>query len=127
MITWPFVDHLIDYVVDCHVGHYGEEFVSKRKEKLETWSNWVTRHLVLSHSFVFRHFLTYSEEQVICLSVSLSSGFICLVLGSDNFYYVTYFKIWKAGKRRAEKDEFCGAQLLLTLEYPDVRTDLNKV
>ena len=33
---------------------------------------------------------------------------------------------WKAGKRRAEKDEFCGAQLLLTIEHPDVRTDLSK-
>ena len=52
---------------------------------------------MLSHSFVFRHFLTCAEEQE-----------------------------WKAGKRRAEKDEFCGAQLLLTIEHPDVRTDLNK-
>ena len=48
---------------------------------------------MLSHSFVFRHFLTCAEEQE-----------------------------WKAAKRRAEKDEFCGAQLLLTIEHPDVRT-----
>ena len=45
-------------------GRYGEEFVSKRKEKLEGWSNRVARHPVMSRSFVFRHFLTCQDEQV---------------------------------------------------------------
>lgn len=53
-------------------GRYGEEFVVKRKEKLEAWSNRVARHPVMAHSFVFRHFLTCTEEQVSCPSVSLS-------------------------------------------------------
>ena len=69
----------------------------------------------MSHSFVFRHFLTCAEEQVSCPSVSLSAHSLFNVPQE-----------WKAGKRRAEKDEFCGAQLLLTIEHPDVRTDLNK-
>ena len=38
-------------------------FISKCEEKLEAWSNRVARHPVLSHSFVFRYFLTCSEEQ----------------------------------------------------------------
>ena len=53
-------------------GRYGEEFVSKRKEKLEGWSNRVARHPVMSRSFVFRHFLTCQDEQVslsVCVNV----------------------------------------------------------
>jgi len=45
-------------------GCYGEEFISKRKEKLEGWSNQVARHPVMSRYFVFRHFLMYQDEQV---------------------------------------------------------------
>ena len=45
-------------------GRYGEEFVSKCKEKLEGWSNRVTRHSMMSRSFVFRHFLTCQDEQI---------------------------------------------------------------
>ena len=108
--------------------------MSKRKEKLEAWSNRIARHPVLSHSFVFRHFLTCAEEPVSCLSVSLSSNLISLYPYKSCSYCddmrlkdsLFMPQEWKAGKRRAEKDEFCGAQLLLTIEHPDVRTDLNR-
>ena len=43
-------------------GRYGEEFVEKRKEKLQMWTNRVARHPILSRSAVFQHFLTCPDS-----------------------------------------------------------------
>jgi sorting nexin-9/18/33 len=84
-------------------GRYGEEFVEKRREKLQMWTNRIARHPILSRSDVFHHFLTCPE--------------------SDE-------REWKAGKRKAEKDEVCGANLYLCLEpqvVPEVSENEKKV
>jgi len=60
-------------------GCYGKGFVEKHKEKLEAWSNRVARHPMLSHSFVFRHFLTCAEE-LVSLFVVVSSCYQLILL-----------------------------------------------
>ncbi len=50
-ISWP-------------TGRYGEDFVEKRREKLERWTNRVARHPVLSRSEVMGHFLLCDDEGV---------------------------------------------------------------
>lgn len=40
------------------IGRYGEEFIEKRCEKLQMWTNRIARHPVLSRSDVVYHFLT---------------------------------------------------------------------
>lgn len=79
-----------------YYGRYGEEFVEKRREKLQMWSNRVARHPVLSRSEVIVHFFLCDDE------------------GSQ----------WKAGKRRAEKDEFIGQNFFPTIQHPEVTIDL---
>ena len=39
-------------------GRYGEEFIEKRCEKLQMWTNRIARHPILSRSDVVHHFLT---------------------------------------------------------------------
>ena len=43
------------------VGRFGEEFVEKRRAKLQMWTNRVARHPVLSTSDVFQHFVTCGD------------------------------------------------------------------
>lgn len=79
-----------------YYGRYGESFVEKRREKLQRWSNRIARHPILSRSDVFTHFILCDDE------------------GSS----------WKAGKRRAEKDELVGSAYLQAVEHPDVSIDV---
>ena len=79
-----------------YYGRYGETFVEKRRQKLQYWSNRIARHPVLSRSFVVNHFFEASDND------------------------------WKAGKRRAERDELCGGALMNTVQHPEVVIDLPK-
>lgn len=45
-------------------GRYGEEFVAKRQEKLQRWSNRIARHPVLSRSEVVNHFFLCDDAGV---------------------------------------------------------------
>lgn len=44
-------------------GRFGEEFVEKRKEKLQQWINRICLHPVLSQSLVFKHFITCGDNE----------------------------------------------------------------
>lgn len=61
-------------------GNFEEEFIMKRKAKLELWLNRLSSHPVINESEVFIHFLQCDENSA----------------------------KWKAGKRKAEKDEYRG-------------------
>ena len=50
------------YLFISPVGRFGEEFVEKRREKLQMWTNRVARHPVLSCSEVFQHFLACDDN-----------------------------------------------------------------
>ncbi len=50
--------------ISLPTGRYGEDFVEKRREKLERWTNRVARHPVLSRSEVMGHFLLCDDEGV---------------------------------------------------------------
>lgn len=71
-------------------GRYEDEFIDSRMKLLQMWIDRVCRHPVLSHSSVFNHFLTCTDE-----------------------------KKWKQGKRVAEKDDYTGGKFFLTLQVPD--------
>ena len=45
-------------------GRYGEEFVAKRQEKLQRWSNRIARHPVLSQCEVVSHFILCDDSGV---------------------------------------------------------------
>ena len=47
-----------------YLGRYGEEFVVKRQEKLQRWSNRIARHPVLSRSEVVSHFFLCDDAGV---------------------------------------------------------------
>ena len=44
-------------------GRFGDEFIEKRKEKLQMWMNRICLHPVLSQSTVFRHFITCADNE----------------------------------------------------------------
>ena len=83
-------------------GRYGEEFVEKRREKLQMWTNRIARHPVISRSDVVYHFLRCRDNDgkvVIhtassCIDNSLNSvdGFVnqdsrqCHKFGTE-FYF----------------------------------------
>ena len=73
-------------------GRFEEEFIKKRQAQLELWLNRMSLHPVINQSEVFIHFLQCKE--------------------SDE-------KKWKDGKRKAEKDEFRGAQWLCSIRSPE--------
>ena len=57
----------VSFVVE---GRYGEEFVEKRRERLQMWTNRLARHPVISRCEVFQHFLTCTEDTVcVCTCV----------------------------------------------------------
>lgn len=76
-------------------GNFEEDFIMKRKSKLELWLNRLSSHPVINESEVFIHFLQCDNT-------------------SDK---------WKAGKRKAEKDEYRGSQWFATLTVPGESTD----
>ncbi|KAK9497596.1 hypothetical protein O3M35_004294 [Rhynocoris fuscipes] len=71
-------------------GRYEEHFIEHRKNQLQAFVDCVCRHPILSRSPVWQHFITCTDD-----------------------------KIWKAGKRRAEKDEFVGAIYFYAIEAPE--------
>jgi len=76
-------------------GRYEEQFIEHRKNQLQLFVDAVCRHPVLSRCAVWQHFLTCTDE-----------------------------KRWKAGKRRAEKDELVGANYFLALQAPETPIEL---
>ena len=75
-------------------GRFNDDFVEKRRDQLEVWTNRIARHPVLGSSDVFIHFMRVPEEDAIQ---------------------------WKDGKRAAEKDEFVGPAFFLSIEH-DIET-----
>lgn len=71
-------------------GRYEEQFIEHRRAQLQEFVNSVCRHPVLSQCEVWQHFITCTDE-----------------------------KRWKAGKRKAEKDELVGANYFVTLQVPE--------
>lgn len=71
-------------------GRYEEQFIEHRKNQLQAFVDSVCRHPVLSRCSVWEHFITCTDE-----------------------------KRWKAGKRKAEKDELIGANYFLALQAPE--------
>jgi sorting nexin-9/18/33 len=76
-------------------GNFEEDFILQRKAKLELWLNRLSSHPVISESEVFIHFLQCDESSA----------------------------KWKAGKRKAEKDDYRGAQWFSTLTVPGESSD----
>jgi sorting nexin-9/18/33 len=76
-------------------GNFEDDFIAKRKSQLELWLNRMSSHPVVGQSEVFVHFLQCDD-------------------GSSK---------WKAGKRKAEKDEYKGAQWFCTLTVPGESVD----
>lgn len=70
-------------------GRYEEQFIERRRCQLNEFINYVCRHPVLSRCDVWQHFLTCTDE-----------------------------KLWKQGKRLAEKDELVNANFALCIEAP---------
>ncbi|XP_046406008.1 sorting nexin lst-4 [Ischnura elegans] len=75
-------------------GRYEEMFIEHRRIQLQAFVDYVCKHPVLSHCWVWQHFITCTDE-----------------------------KMWKAGKRKAEKDEIVGANYFLALKAPEKPLD----
>ncbi|KAH8343299.1 hypothetical protein KR059_007955 [Drosophila kikkawai] len=71
-------------------GRYEEQFVEHRRVQLQEFVDWVCRHPVISKCEVWYHFLTCRDE-----------------------------KIWKSGKRKAERDPYMGVNYCLAISPPD--------
>ena len=64
------------------LGRYGEEFVAKRQEKLQRWSNRIARHPVLSRSEVVNHFFLCDDTGVsTCMSPIADLVMTILLIG----------------------------------------------
>ncbi|XP_073318786.1 sorting nexin-9-like isoform X1 [Pagrus major] len=79
-------------------GRFEEDFIRMRMEQLQAWMTRMCRHPVVSQSEVFQLFLTYRDE-----------------------------KDWKAGKRKAEKDETVGPMIFSLLEPEAAELDAAEV
>ncbi|XP_022244062.1 sorting nexin lst-4-like [Limulus polyphemus] len=75
-------------------GRYQKEFVEHRRLQLQMWVDKICRHPILCQSDVWNHFITCTDE-----------------------------KRWKAGKRKAEKDELVGASFFLAIQPPEQLLD----
>lgn len=71
-------------------GRYEEQFVEHRRVQLQEFVDWVCRHPVISKCEVWYHFLTCTDE-----------------------------KVWKLGKRKAERDPYMGVNYCLAITPPD--------
>uniref|UniRef100_A0A1A9Z4L2 Sorting nexin n=1 Tax=Glossina pallidipes TaxID=7398 RepID=A0A1A9Z4L2_GLOPL len=71
-------------------GRYEEQFVEHRRVQLQEFVDWVCRHPVLSKCEVWYHFLTCTDE-----------------------------KIWKSGKRKAERDTYVGITYCWAISPPE--------
>lgn len=81
-------------------GRFQEDFVEHRRNLLQLWVNYITRHPVLSQCDVWWHFMTCSTDDM---------------------------KGWKLGKRKAEKDELVGANFFFSVEIDPNTTQLDSV
>ncbi|XP_071956407.1 sorting nexin-33-like isoform X2 [Antedon mediterranea] len=79
-------------------GRYEDTFIEKRMEQLQRWLTRMTNHPVISRSEVFQHFVTCTDE-----------------------------KLWKVGKRKAEKGDFAGAAFFSLVQTPQTPLELNHV
>ena len=52
----------VGYIFPVSPGRYGEDFVEKRRQKLQMWSNRITRHPVLCRTEVISHFFLCDDE-----------------------------------------------------------------
>ncbi|KAM7358279.1 sorting nexin 33-like protein SH3PX1 isoform 2-T2 [Cochliomyia hominivorax] len=71
-------------------GRYEEQFVEHRRVQLQEFVDWVCRHPVLSKCEVWHHFLTCTDE-----------------------------KVWKMGKRKAERDSYVGITYCWAISPPE--------
>ncbi|XP_073838397.1 sorting nexin 33-like protein SH3PX1 isoform X2 [Musca autumnalis] len=71
-------------------GRYEEQFVEHRRVQLQEFVDWVCRHPVLSKCEVWYHFLTCTDE-----------------------------KVWKMGKRKAERDTYVGITYCWAISPPE--------
>ncbi|XP_068082349.1 sorting nexin lst-4 isoform X2 [Anabrus simplex] len=76
-------------------GRYEEQFIEHRRVQLQAFVNCMCRHPVLSQCGVWQHFMSCTDE-----------------------------KMWKAGKRKAEKDELVGANYFVALQAPEAPLDI---
>uniref|UniRef100_A0A6G1SCP8 Sorting nexin-33 n=1 Tax=Aceria tosichella TaxID=561515 RepID=A0A6G1SCP8_9ACAR len=81
-------------------GRFQEDFVEHRRNLLQLWVNYITRHPILSQCDVWWHFMTCSTDDL---------------------------KGWKLGKRKAEKDEFVGANFFFSVDVNPATTPLDPV
>lgn len=81
-------------------GRFQEDFVEHRRNLLQLWVNYITRHPVLSQCDVWWHFMSCSTDDM---------------------------KGWKVGKRKAEKDELVGANFFFSVEVNPNTVPLDKV
>lgn len=81
-------------------GRFQEDFVEHRRNLLQLWVNYITRHPVLSQCDVWWHFMTCSTDDM---------------------------KGWKLGKRKAEKDEVVGANFFFSVEIDPNTPPLDSV
>ncbi|PRD27858.1 UNVERIFIED_CONTAM: lst-4 [Trichonephila clavipes] len=75
-------------------GRYEDMFIEHRMIQLQMWVNRICHHPVLGHCDVWKHFITCTDE-----------------------------KMWKTGKRRAERDELVGASYFHAIKAPDAPLD----
>ncbi|XP_050334960.1 sorting nexin lst-4 [Bactrocera neohumeralis] len=71
-------------------GRYEEQFVEHRRVQLQEFVDWVCRHPVLSQCEVWHHFLTCNDD-----------------------------KMWKSGKRKAERDTYVGVSYCWAISPPE--------
>ncbi|CAD7006091.1 unnamed protein product [Ceratitis capitata] len=71
-------------------GRYEEQFVEHRRVQLQEFVDWVCRHPVLSQCEVWHHFLTCNDD-----------------------------KMWKSGKRKAERDTYVGVTYCWAISPPE--------
>lgn len=81
-------------------GRFQEDFVEHRRNLLQLWVNYITRHPILSQCDVWWHFMTCSTDDM---------------------------KGWKLGKRKAEKDELVGANFFFSVEVNPTSVPLDPV
>ncbi|XP_074520540.1 sorting nexin-9-like isoform X2 [Halichoeres trimaculatus] len=79
-------------------GRFQDDFIRMRMEQLQSWMTRMCRHPVVSNSDVFQLFLTCADE-----------------------------KEWKAGKRRAERDETVGPMIFSLVEPEALELDAGVV
>ncbi|XP_075167581.1 sorting nexin lst-4-like [Haematobia irritans] len=71
-------------------GRYEEHFVEDRRIQLQEFVDWLSRHPVLSKCEVWFHFLTCTDD-----------------------------KVWKQGKRKAERDPYVGISYCWAISPPE--------